>query len=158
MAVQKPVPITQNGLERLRKELHELVTVKRPATAERIHEIRELSPNAQGDGEFEDAKNQQAFVEGRILTLEKILANAQVIDEDAAHNTDVVHLGATVTVQVGEKSQEFTIVGMPEVDPAHGFVSDESPVGRALLGRAVGDTIEVSAPAGTITYKIKAIR
>ena len=157
MAAQKPVPITRQGLARLQEELDELVTVKRVATAERIHQIRELAPTTQGDGEFEEAKNAQAFIEGRILTIEKILANAEVIDESQAHDASAVHLGATVEVTVGGAVQQFTIVGMAEVDPAHGFVSDESPVGRALLGHKIGETVEADAPAGKIKIKIEKI-
>ena len=157
MAVQKPVPVTAAGLERLRAELDDLLTNKRPSAAALIHQTLEESPGTQTDGEYEEAKNEQAFIEGRIRTLEEILANAQVIDETEAHNADAVHLGATVTVAVGRKQQSFTIVGMVEVDPAHGFVSDESPVGRALLGRKVGETVDVEAPVGTIQMKIKEI-
>lgn len=157
MVVEKPVPITQKGLERLQGELDELVAVRRVANAARIHDIRELIPTTQGDGEYEEAKNEQAFIQGRILTIERILRLAEVIDESQAHDASVVHLGATVAVTVGGKAQEFTIVGMPEVDPAHGFVSDESPVGRALLGHKVGETVEADAPVGKIKLKIKKI-
>ncbi|PZC49690.1 MAG: transcription elongation factor GreA [Chloroflexi bacterium] len=157
MAVQKPIPITAQGLVRLRAELDDLLTNKRPAAAALIQQTLEESAGTQTDGEYEEAKNEQAFMEGRIRKLEEILANAQVIDETEAHNPDSVHLGATVTVTVGRKRQRFTIVGMAEVDPSHGFVSDESPVGRALLGRSLGETVDVEAPSGTIKMKIKAI-
>lgn len=157
MAARKPVPVTARGLERLRAELDELVTTKRPAAAALIHQTLEESPGTQSDGEYEEAKNEQAFIEGRIRTLEDILANAQVIDESEAHDPEVVHLGATVHVTIGRKRRQFTIVGIAEVDPAHGFVSDESPVGRALLGRKKGETVEVNAPAGTIKMTIREI-
>ncbi len=157
MAAQKPIPVTAQGLERLREELYELLTTKRPAAAALIHQTLEESPGTQSDGEYEEAKNEQAFVEGRIRALQGILANAEVIDEAEAHDPDSVHLGATVRVTVGRKKQQFTIVGKVEVDPAQGFVSDESPVGRALLGRKKGETVEVEAPAGTITMKIQEI-
>ncbi len=157
MAAQKPVPVTKAGIERLRDELEELRTAKRPAAAARIHATLEESPGIQNDGEYEEAKNEQAFIEGRIRTLENILANAEVINEDDARKQNFVHLGATVTVTVGRREQRFTIVGIAEVDPAQGFVSDESPVGRALLGRKKGETVEVEAPAGTIKMKIKTI-
>ena len=157
MAVQKPVPVTKAGVERLREELEDLRTAKRPAAAARIHATLEESPGTQNDGEYEEAKNEQAFIEGRIRTLENILANAEVINEDEARKQNFVHLGATVTVTVGRREQRFTIVGIAEVDPAQGFVSDESPVGRALLGRKKGETVEVEAPAGTIKMKIKTI-
>ena len=157
MAAEKPVPITANGLKRLQAELDDLLTNKRPASAALIRETLEESPGAQTDGEYEDAKNEQAFLEGRIRTLQAVLRNAQVIDESEAHNPDEVHLGATVTVSIKRKQQQFTIVGMVEVDPAHGFVSDESPVGSALLGRKLGETVDVDAPAGVIKMKIVAI-
>lgn len=158
MAVQKSVPITAQGLTRLQEELHELLTVKRPATAARIHDTRAESPGSQSDGEFDDAKNEQAFIEGRIRTIEQIIANADIIDEKQARKKDFIHLGATVTVTVNRKEQTFQIVGMAEVDPARGRVSDESPVGRALLGRKQGETVEVDAPSGTIKMRIKAIK
>ena len=121
MPAEKPVPVTSAGLARLQAELQELLTVKRPAVAERIHQIRELAPNTQGDGEYEDAKNEQAFVESRIRVIEKILATAEIIDESVAHSQDSVHLGATVVVTVNGKTQEYTIVGVAEVDPLHGL-------------------------------------
>ena len=157
MAAQKPVPVTAEGLVLLRAELDELLSTKRPAAAALIRQTLEESPGTQTDGEYEDAKKEQAFLEGRIRTLEDILRNAQVIDEKKAHDADTVHLGATVTVTVGRKRRSFTIVGMVEVDPAQGFVSDESPVGRALLGRKPGETVDVDAPAGTIQMKIQEI-
>ena len=157
MAVQKPVPITKAGVKRLQTELDDLRSEKRPAVAARIHDTREDSPGSQGDGEYEEAKNEQAFIEGRIREVEELLANAEIIDEKQARNSSTVRLGATVTVTVNRKQQAFTIVGMAEVDPTKGYVSDESPVGRALLGRKKGDTVEVEAPSGTITMRIKDI-
>ncbi len=157
MPTEKPVPITRQGLARLQAELQDLITTRRPVVAARIHETRDLAATSQGDGEYEDARNEQAFLEGRIRTLERILANAEIIEEQEAHDKNSVHVGATVTVSVGRREQRFTIVGMVEVDPAHGFVSDESPVGRALLGHKVDDTVEVQAPAGPVKMKIKAI-
>ena len=158
MPPTKPVPITAGGLAKLQAELHELISTKRAEAAATIQQTREDSPGSQNEGEYEEAKNEQAFIEGRIQTIEHILANAEVIDEKAAHKKDMVHLGATVTVSMGRREQTFTIVGMPEVDAAHGFISDESPVGRALLGQKIGDTVEVDAPAGTIKMKLKKIK
>ena len=157
MAARKPVPVTAAGLARLRLELDDLRMNKRPSAAALIHETLEESSGSQTDGEYEGAKSEQAFIEGRIRAIEDILANATLIDEAGAHASDIVHVGATVTVQMGRKQQRFTIVGMVEVDPAHGFVSDESPVGQALLGRRAGDTVEVAAPAGPITMEIQSI-
>ncbi len=157
MPFQKPVPITKAGMKRLKAELDDLLSDKRPAAAARIHDTREESPGSHNDGEYEQVKNEQAFIEGRIREVEEILRNATLIDETRAHDSSTVHLGATVTVSVNRKEQIFTIVGMAEVDPAKGYVSDESPVGRALLGRKKGDTVDVDAPAGTIKMRIKAI-
>ncbi len=158
MSVQKPVPITKQGVKKLQDELADLLATKRPAAAVRIRATLEESSGTQNDGEYEEAKNEQAFIEGRIRAIGDMLANAEIIDEDAARRKDFVHLGATVAVRIGRKDQEFTIVGAAEVDPAHGFVSDESPVGRALLGRKTGDTVDVEAPSGTIKMKIKSIK
>lgn len=157
MVSPKPVPITKVGLERLQEELEELLSEKRPAAAALIHENREESPGSQNEGEYEEAKNEQAFIEARIREIRGILVNAQIIDETHAKDTSIVHLGATVTVTIKRKRQKFTIVGIAEVNPSEGFVSDESPVGRALLGRSKGDTVEVDAPAGKITMRIKEI-
>jgi len=157
MAVLNHVPTTEKGLGKVQAEMDDLLMNKRPASAALIRQTLEESPGAQTDGEYEDAKKEQAFLEGRIQTLENILRNAEVIDDVTAHDPGVVHLGATVTVAVGRKKQRFTIVGMVEVDPAHGFVSDGSPVGRALLGRKLGETVEVDAPSGMIAMEIKAI-
>ena len=158
MPPTKPVPVTAAGLEKLQAELHDLISSKRPEAAAHIQQTREDSPGSQNEGEYEEAKNEQAFIEGRIQTLQQILANAAVIDEKAAHKKNMVHLGATVTVGVGRREQTFTIVGMAEVDAAHGFISDESPVGRALLGQKIGDTVSVDAPSGTIKMKVKKIK
>jgi transcription elongation factor GreA len=158
MPPTKPVPITPRGLAKLEAELQELISVKRPEAAANIQQTREDSPGSQNEGEYEEAKNEQAFIEGRIQAIQQILANSEIIDEKVAHQKDMVHVGATVTVMMGRREQDFTIVGMPEVDAAHGFISDESPVGRALLGQKIGDTVEVDAPAGTIKIKIKQIK
>ena len=158
MPPTKPVPITAAGLEKLQAELQGLISGKRAEAAARIQQTREDSPGSQNEGEYEEAKNEQAFIEGRIQTIQQILANAEVIDEKIAHKQDMVRLGATVTVTTGRREQTFTIVGMPEVDAAHGFISDESPVGRALLGQKIGDTVSVDAPAGTIKMKVKKIK
>ena len=157
MAANKPVPITQAGLARLQQELDDLTGNQRRDIAERIHEIRELSATDQSDGEFDEAKNAQAFIEGRILTIQSMLSDYEIIDESDARKKDKVHIGATVTVTVGRREQRFTIVGIAEMDPAQGLVSDESPVGRALLGHKIGEAVEVDAPSGPIKMRIKAI-
>ena len=131
-----------------------MTSVKRPEVAQRIHDAKEhgdLSENA----EYEDAKNEQAFVEGRIQTLEALIKNATIIDEN--HSTDHVQIGSTVEVESPDGAESFTIVGSTEARPNEGRISNESPVGRALLGRKKGDEVLVSVPAGDYKYKILSI-
>jgi transcription elongation factor GreA len=150
----KPTYLSRDGLEKLRTELQEMTTVKRPEVAQRIHDAKEhgdLSENA----EYEDAKNEQAFVEGRIQTLEALIKNATIIDEH--HSTDHVQIGSTVAVESPDGKESFTIVGSTEARPNEGRISNESPVGRALLGKKKGEKVLVRVPAGDFTYKITAI-
>jgi transcription elongation factor GreA len=147
----KTTYISKDGLEKLREELAEMTTVRRPEIAQRIHDAKEhgdLSENA----EYEDAKNEQAFVEGRIQALEAMIKNASIIDEN--HSTDHVQIGSTVKVTGEDGEESFTIVGSAEAKPAAGRISNESPVGRALLGRKKGEKVVVKVPAGDFTYKI----
>jgi transcription elongation factor GreA len=151
----KPTYLSKDGLEKLRAELEEMITSKRPEIAQRIHDAKEhgdLTENA----EYEDAKNEQAFVEGRIQTLEAIIKNATIIEETTS--TDHVQIGSTVSVESQDGSETFMIVGSAEARPAEGRISNESPVGRALLGRRKGEKIVVRVPAGDFTYKIVGIR
>jgi transcription elongation factor GreA len=150
----KPTYITNDGLDKLRHELEEMVSIKRPEVAQRIHDAKEhgdLSENA----EYEDAKNEQAFVEGRIQTLEALIKNATIIDEN--HSTDHVQIGSTVKVDGEDGKESFTIVGSAEAKPTEGRISNESPVGRALRGQKKGDNVTVQVPAGDIAYKIVSI-
>jgi transcription elongation factor GreA len=147
----KPTYISAEGLEKLRAELDEMVTARRPEVAQRIHDAKEhgdLTENA----EYEDAKNEQAFVEGRIATLEAMIKNATIID--AKTSTEHVQIGSTVTVESPDGKEKFTIVGSAEARPAEGRISNESPVGRALLGRKTGETVVVRVPAGDFSYRI----
>jgi transcription elongation factor GreA len=150
----KPAYLSKDGLEQIRQELEELVNVRRAEVAARIHEAKEhgdISENA----EYEDAKNEQAFVEGRIQSLSALIKNAVVINE--THSTTHVQIGSTVTIQSDDGKEKFTIVGSAEAAPAEGRISNESPVGRALLGRKKGDTVVVTVPAGDTSYKIVSI-
>ena len=150
----KPTYLSKEGLDKLRAELDEMVSVKRPEVANRIHDAKEhgdLSENA----DYEDAKNEQAFVEGRIQTLEALIKNATIIDEH--HSTDHVQIGSTVKVDGPDGAQSFTIVGSTEAKPTEGRISNESPVGRALLGKKKGENVTVQVPAGDIAYKIVSI-
>ena len=150
----KPTYISRDGLERLRKELEEMVSARRPEIAQRIHDAKEhgdLSENA----EYEDAKNEQAFVEGRIQTLEALIKNATIIDEN--HSVEMVQIGSTVKMDGPDGKVSFTIVGSTEARPTEGRISNESPVGRALLGRKKGEVVTVRVPAGDISYTIVGI-
>jgi transcription elongation factor GreA len=148
----KPVPLTKEGLAKLQKELDHLLTVKRAQVAQRIHDAKELV-GAQNTPEYEDARNEQAFVEGRILTLENVIQNAEIIEE--AHDHQRVNLGSTVTILNHKGAKDhYTIVGSAEADPKAGRISNESPVGVALLGKGVGDEVQVNAPAGVLRWTI----
>jgi transcription elongation factor GreA len=147
----KPTYLSREGLEKLRAELDEMVNVRRSEVAQRIHDAKEhgdLTENA----EYEDAKNEQAFVEGRIATLEALIKNATIIDESG--DTDHVRIGSHISVNGPDGEESFTIVGSAEARPSEGRISNESPVGRALLGHKVGDKVVVSVPAGDFSYKI----
>lgn len=152
--VEKPVPLTREGLAKLEQELEHLRTVRRQEIADRIHQAKELA-STQNNAEYDDAKNEQAFVEGRILTLEKMIQNAMIIEE---HHSTRVELGSKVMVATTDgKAQHYTIVGSAEASPRDGRISNESPVGRALLGKAVGQEVKVQAPAGILRLTITAI-
>jgi transcription elongation factor GreA len=148
----KPVPLTKDGLDKLQKELDHLVTVRRAEVAQRIHDSKELV-GAQNAPEYEDARAEQAFVEGRILEIEAMLQNAVMIE--ATHDHQRVSLGSKVKVRNPDgKDITYTIVGVAEADPKEGKISNESPVGTALLGKKVGEEFEVHAPAGTMKWKV----
>jgi transcription elongation factor GreA len=147
----RPSYLSREGLEAARRELEEMTNVRRAEVAARIHDAKEhgdLTENA----EYEDAKNEQAFVEGRIQTLEALIKNATIIDDN--HSTDHVQIGSTVAVESPDGAETFTIVGSAEARPTEGRISNESPVGRALLGKRKGEKVVVRVPAGDFTYKI----
>jgi len=148
-----PSYLTRQGYVKLQEELEYLRTVKRQEVANRLHEAMEggeLIENA----EYEAAKNEQAFVEGRIKELEILLATARVIDE-SQHSNGAVQVGSTVTIQEeGMDSEVYTIVGAAEANPSLGRISNESPLGRALLGKKTGDKVLVEAPQGSFTVEI----
>jgi len=156
--VEKEVLLTLDGLLKLEEELEQLKSVKRREIAERIKiaiSYGDISENS----EYEDAKNEQAFVEGRIIKLEKMLRNASIITKEDV-DTGLVGIGSHVLIRDMEfgDEMEYTIVGRAEADPTENKISNESPVGRALLGRAIGDKIEVNVPVGTIQYEILEIK
>ena len=148
----KPVPLTKDGLDKLNKELDELVTVRRAEVAQKIHDAKELV-GAQNSPEYEDVRAEQAFVEGRIIEIETMLQNAVMIEHSSDHQK--VELGSKVKVRDPHgKEAVYTIVGMAEADPKAGKISNESPVGTALLDKKVGADFEVKAPGGTATWRI----
>ena len=149
--------ITKEGLKKLKEELEYLKKTKRKEVAERLKEAisyGDLSENA----EYEEAKNEQAFVEGRILELEKKIRNAKIISEKHAKGKGkAVEIGSEVTVQEKGRSRDpetYTIVGSTEADPLEHKISNESPIGRALLGKSKGEVVEVEAPGGRFRYEI----
>ena len=148
--LDKPVLLTKEGLDKLQVELDELRTTRRNEIAERIKyakEFGDISENA----EYEDAKNEQGMVEGRILTLEKMIRNAVLIEE---HHDGVVQAGSVVKVKDDHGQETYTIVGPAEVDVSRGRISMESPVGKALIGHKVGETVSVQTPGGSRSMKI----
>jgi transcription elongation factor GreA len=157
MEQEDEIVLTASGLESIEEELRRLVTVERPEVANRIRDAKDygdLTENA----EYEAAKNAQAFVEGRILDLKRILASARVLnDEDV--RTDVVSIGSTVTVRDLEFGDDWTLtlVSPYEADPDKDRISDLSPVGKALLGHQVGEKVTVQTPGGTTQYEIASI-
>ena len=143
---------SREGYKKLQDELEYLRTYKREEIAQRLHEAMEggeLIENA----EYEAAKNEQAFTEGRIKELEMLLASARVIDEGAA--VEIVQVGSQVTIQEdGGEPETYTIVGAAEANPAQGRISNESPLGKALLNRKPGDRVQVDAPAGSFVVTV----
>ena len=150
----KPVMITAEGLKQLEEELEYLKGQKRKEVAEKIKVARsygDLSENS----EYDDAKNEQAILEARIVTIEATLKNAVLIDEEGISN-EHVHVGSSVRLQNLRTDSEVTykIVGSNEANPSDGKISDESPVGAALIGHSVGDAVEVEVPVGVIGFKV----
>jgi len=158
MQAEREVILTARGLKKIEDELDLLRTVHRRRVADRIRESMHYGEMGE-NSEFDDAKNEQAFVEGRIEELRQILAVARVIEIDEVL-TDSVCVGSVVKVRDGETGDEWewTIVGTVEADPGEDRISNESPVGEALMGKKVGETAVVEIPAGRARYEILAIR
>jgi transcription elongation factor GreA len=148
--------LTPEGLKKLEEELEYLRTVRRQEVAQRLRAALEEEQDILENAEYEDAKNEQAFVEGRILTLETILKNFVLIEEGGP--ADRVSIGSRVTVAGEEEEPEtYHIVGSTEADPRSGRISNESPLGRALMGHQVGDEVIVDAPDGILCFRVVAI-
>ncbi len=145
--------LTPEGFKKLEDELEFLKTKRRSDVAQRLHEAMEEGETEENP-EYEDAKNEQAFVEGRILTIETILGNAKLIEMKGPSNE--VRLGSKLTItEVGTNDKEhYTLVGSAEADPKHGKISNESPLGQALLGRKLHEVVSVTTPSGLMKFKI----
>ena len=146
--------LTKEGFQKLQEELDYLRTAKRQEVANRLHEAMEggeLIENA----EYEAAKNEQAFVEGRIQELDLLLASAKIIEDNGKKKSDSVQLGSKVTIKEGNfEAETFIIVGAAEANPRDGKISNESPIGKSILNRKIGETVKVETPGGTYNVKI----
>lgn len=143
--------LTPEGLERLKEELRNLKQVRRKEIADKIERAKELGDLSE-NAEYQEAKDEQAFMEGRILELETVLNTATIVTSTGG--TKQVSIGNTVRVRQNGDEHEYTIVGMSEADPTHGKISNESPLGRSLIGRQAGEAFEVRVPKGTVTYRV----
>lgn len=155
----KKIYLTQEGIEELKKERDELVKVKRPEVLDRVSQARnmgDLSENA----EYTAAREELSFIDGRIDELEELLKQVVVIKEEShkINGKNIVQLGSRVTLHKDGKKEEYVVVGEWEADPTERKISHESPLGKALLGKGVGDNIEVSAPAGKIKYSVVSVQ
>lgn len=149
----KPYYITKEGLEKLQEELRHLKGEKRREIAARIEKAKELGDLSE-NAEYAEAKDEMAFVEGRILELESSIPRAAIIDH---HNANMVTIGARVTIKGDGKEKTYTIVGSNEADPTQGKISNETPIAQALIGKKIGEEVEVATPRGKIKYTVKSI-
>ena len=154
---EKEIFLTAEGLAKLNEELEHLISVRRPDVAEKIQRAKELRSSVSSP-EYEEAKDEQGFVEGRILEIDRIIKSAKIIHHDDI-NVDFVEVGNEVRVQLQDGSEEhYTIVGSAEANPSEWRISNESPMGQALLGKRVGDDVEVEAPAGQLKFRVLEIK
>ena len=156
--MDREVILTEDGYRKLREEIEYLSGEKRREVAERIKEAREFGDISE-NSEYDDAKNEQTQIEYRIQALEQKLRNARVVDTEHV-STETVSIGNRVTLKdvKGKRTIEYSIVGSAEADPRHGRLSNESPVGKAVLGRSKGDKITIPAPRGALEYEILEIQ
>ena len=154
LQMTKKFVLTKQGLEHLKNKYEELINSKRPAIAQRINRAREFGDLAE-NSEYDAAKDEQSLLESRISELEKVLHKAQIVQES---RTDFVVIGSTVLVEIDGEKDKFTIVGTMEANPAERKISDESPVGQALLSAKVGEVVEVNTSIIKAKYKILEIK
>jgi transcription elongation factor GreA len=151
--MSNPIPITEEGLERLKSELDQLVSVRRPAIIKAIAAAREEGDLRENAG-YDAARHDQAMTERRIREIEDRIRRAVVIDPTKATS---VQVGTTVTINIDGEDETYTIVGAIEAKPAQGKISNESPIGKALLGRKVGDVVDIRTPASVINARVVAL-
>jgi transcription elongation factor GreA len=159
MQAQETVYLTTDAIKTLKEELDYLRITRRREVADLLRESRENEYSVEADAPYDPARDEAAFLEGRILELEQILARAQVLDQEAGKRAGKVALGSTVVVEDQRgRSRTYQIVGRAESNPTAGKVSETSPVGKALMGAAPGDTVTVVAPAGPVTMTVRELR
>lgn len=156
MDPKKKIFVTKTGLEELKNELHELEKVKRPQVIERVAAAREMGDLSE-NSEYTAAREELSLIDGRIEELSDMLKKVEIIDETTAKKTSGIQLGSRVTLKVNGKKELFELVGEWEADPHEKKISHESPLGQALMGKRVGEKVEVEAPAGKISYTISEI-
>ncbi len=157
MGKDKKIYLTKEGLDKLKKEFDDLSKIKRPQILERVSQARnmgDLSENA----EYAASREELSFIDGRIDELEELIRQANIIHESQKKGKEEVKLGSKVTLHIGHKKEEFLLVGEWEADPAAKKISHESPLGKALLGKKIGDKVEVSAPSGKVVYTIVEVK
>lgn len=153
--MKKKIKLTQDGLEALQKELHDLKTVKLPSILARLKRARAMG-DLRENSEYSASKEDQAMADGRIFELEMLIKNSEIIDIDGDAN--VVHLGCSVDVEQDGKKETYYIVGEYEADPMNKKLSEISPIGKALIGKKVGEEVEVNVPVGKMIFKIVDIK
>lgn len=159
MGNNQPIYLTAEGLRKVKEELEYLTTTRRREVAQMIAEAKAEGDISENAG-YDEAKTAQGFLEGRIRELEILLKNAKVISDDASAAPGVVSLGRTVVVREAgsDYEEEYTIVGPPEADPAAGRISNESPMGKSLLGRHIGESAVVESPGGEIVFEVVRVK
>ena len=153
MDTNNKIVLTKDGLSELKREYDDLVNVKRPDAVTRLADARELGDLSE-NSEYAAAKQDLAFIDGRILELEEIIHGAKIVTN---HPKNAVDVGCKVTLTINGKKEMFSLVGEWEADPMQKKISHSSPLGKALMGKKVGEKVEVEAPAGKVLYKILSI-
>lgn len=151
MTTNDTIYLTKEGLEKLKQELKDLVETKRPEIAKRIQSAREMGDISE-NSEYDAARQEQSYIEGRIAELEEVIKTAKVSDKP--NKKDTVNVGCKVTVHIDGQEEMFHIVGAPEANPLEKKISHESPLGTALMGKKLGEKVVVEAPIGELTYTI----